>query len=68
MAGYYRKFVRNFGLISKTLTCLLKKGEVFQWTQLHEEVFQALKLALTTAPVLALPDFHKTFVIETDAS
>jgi hypothetical protein len=67
-AGYYKKFVKHFGLISKTLTCLLKKGEVFQCTSLHEEAFRALKLALTTTPVLALPYFHKTFVIETDAS
>lgn len=67
LAGHYRKFVKNFGLISKSLTRLLKKGVCFQWTSVQEEAFQALKLALTTAPVLSLPDFQKTFVIETDA-
>lgn len=68
LAGYYRKFVRNFGLISKSLTSLLKKGETFCWTSAHEEAFQALKTALSTAPVLALPDFSTVFTIETDAS
>ncbi|WVZ69420.1 LOW QUALITY PROTEIN: hypothetical protein U9M48_018208 [Paspalum notatum var. saurae] len=68
LAGYYRKFVKNFGLISKPLNNLLKKGELYVWTVYHEEAFQTLKEALTSAPVLALPDFQQTFVIETDAS
>lgn len=38
------------------------------WTQEHEEAFAALKKALTSAPVLAIPDFVKQFCIETDAS
>ena len=68
LAGYYRKFVKDFGLINKPLTTLLKKGEIFLWTATHEEAFQALKQALTTAPVLAMSDFQQPFIIETDAS
>src|SRR6185503_6343241 len=68
LAGYYRKFVQNFGLLSKPLTNLLKKGELFVWTSIHDEAFLLLKKALSSTPVLALPDFTKTFVIETDAS
>lgn len=63
-----RKFVRDFGLISRPLNDMLKKQAVFVWTTDKEATFQALKEALVTAPVLALPNFHKTFEIETDAS
>lgn len=68
MAGYYRKYVKNFGLVSKPLTNLLKKGQVYVWTSDAETSFQTLKAALILAPVLALPDFAKPFELETDAS
>lgn len=41
---------------------------MFVWTSVQEEAFHLLKQALSTTPVLALPDFTKTFVIETDTS
>lgn len=68
MAGYYRKFVKIFGLLSKPLTNLLKKGILFTWTSETQDTFDALKHALVAAPVLALPNFAKPFVVETDAS
>lgn len=68
LAGYYRKYVQGFGAISKPLTSLLRKGVVFVWTSEQEYSFQALKAALISAPVLALPDLQKPFLIETDAS
>ena len=40
----------------------------FQWTSDHQEAFEKLKLALTTAPVLAYPDYSKPFLLEMDAS
>lgn len=68
LAGYYRKFVKNFGIIAKLLAELLKKDQLFMWTPTHSQAFQLLKNALCYAPVLALPDFSKPFHIDTDAS
>lgn len=67
LAGYYRKFVQHFGIISKPLTLLLKKNTRFLWTQEQDIAFHCLKTKLSQAPVLALPDFSKPFVLETDA-
>lgn len=67
LAGYYRKFIKGYGLISRPLTDLLKKTTQFHWTPQLQTCFQNLKKALVSAPVLALPDFSKGFIIETDA-
>jgi hypothetical protein len=67
LAGYYRRFIKDFGSIAAPLTNLLKK-DAFQWSPDAAAAFSALKQALTTAPVLALPDFSAPFIVECDAS
>jgi hypothetical protein len=65
--GYHRKFVKNYGKIATPLTTLLKKTS-FTWTPAVAQAFQTLKTTMCTTPVLSLPDFTKTFLLECDAS
>ena len=52
---------------SSSLLSLLKKNSSFLWGKEQEDAFLKIKDCLTKAPVLALPDFDKTFEIECDA-
>jgi hypothetical protein len=67
LAGYYRKFIKDFGSIAAPLTRLLRK-EAFVWDEEAAEAFARLKRALSSAPVLQMPDFERQFVVDCDAS
>jgi hypothetical protein len=43
ITGYYRRFIKHYGIIAKPLTQVLKKGILFQWTPITQEAFDTLK-------------------------
>jgi len=69
LAGYYRRFIQNYGTICRPLHDLLKKDS-FTWTDVHTKSFHQLKQCLITAPVLALPNhsflklMHQVLILE----
>ena len=68
LAGFYRRFVKNFSTIVAPLHALSKKNAPFVWGSLQSTAFDELKSLLTHAPILALPNFDKTFEVHCDAS
>ncbi|KAM2004949.1 hypothetical protein ACFX15_000188 [Malus domestica] len=68
LAGYYRRFVQDFSMITLPLTKLTRKDVKFEWDESCEQSFQQLKYCLTHAPVLVLPDDDGNFEIYSDAS
>ena len=67
LVGYYRKFVHNYDTVAAPLTALLKK-EGFSWNNAIGAAFTTFKVVVTSAPILAMPDFTKLLTVECDAS
>lgn len=71
LASWYRRFVENFSIVAAPLHDLTKgkrKGKQINWNKETENAFINLKTALTSTPVLCIPDYAKPFSIQTDAS
>ena len=68
LAGYYRKFIKNFSTIAYPLVNLTKKDAKFVWTDECQIAFETLKSMLVSSPILAYPMENEQFILDTDAS
>ncbi|WRX13589.1 Reverse transcriptase domain - like 10 [Theobroma cacao] len=68
LAGYYRRFVKDFSKIVALLTKLTNKDTKFEWSDANEDSFELLKACLTTTLVLSLPQGLGGYTIFCDAS
>ncbi|GKE57121.1 putative reverse transcriptase domain-containing protein [Tanacetum coccineum] len=68
LADYYRRFIKDFSMIAKSLTELTQKNKKYIWGENQKSAFQLLKQKLCEAPILALPEGNNDFVVYCDAS
>jgi len=66
--NFYRKFIRDFANLSSPMTNLTEKDVSWAWSGICQDAFDALKVAVSSAPCLSHPRFDLPFVLETDAS
>ena len=68
LAGFYRKFIKDFSKIAGPLYDLFKKDKKFVWDDKCQQAFDTLKHALVNAPLLGYPRYGQPFILYTDAS
>jgi hypothetical protein len=66
--NFYRRFIQNYGNLTKSLNELLKKDVKFEWNKERQETFDLMKKKFQESPVLLMPDPRKPFIVEADAS
>ncbi|GJR38014.1 reverse transcriptase domain-containing protein [Tanacetum coccineum] len=62
LADYYRRFIKDFSKIAKSLTELTQKNKKYIWGENQESAFQLLKQKLCEASILALPEGTMTYL------
>lgn len=67
LCSYYRRFVKGFSQLGSPSTDLTKNG-AFRWTEEAQHAFDKHNKVMSFCPVLALPNFNQSFVLECDAS
>lgn len=68
MIGYYRGFCKNFSTVVAPLIRLLSSKVKFDWSPQCQLSFVNGKSLISTAPVLAVPQFGDPFQLQVDAS
>jgi len=68
LANYYRRFVKDFAKIAKSLHETIRKGKKWEWEKKQQKAFEELKKRFTVEPVLVTPNLDKEMRVEADAS
>ena len=68
MAGYYRRFIKDFSRLAAPMTRLTRKEVKFEWNDLCGKAFQELKMRLTSAPILIVLERGQRYIVYCDAS
>src|SRR5260221_12073654 len=66
--NFYRKFICNFSDITCPLYALTCKTQWWVWGSPKQEVFNALKKAITSTPILTFPSQSGCFCLKCDNS
>ncbi|KAK1803866.1 hypothetical protein P4O66_003812 [Electrophorus voltai] len=68
-AIFYQQFIKSFSTLAQPLMDVLRgQAKRLKWHPEADRVFERLKTAFSTPPMLQQPDPDKTFVVEVDAS
>lgn len=68
LAGYFRKFIKNFAIITNPLTRLLKKDVPWEWTECQDKSVRLIQELLVSRPILKIFEPNLKTEIHTDAS
>jgi transposase InsO family protein len=66
--GFYRQFIRNFGLIAKPLTTITRPTEPFVWSKECDQAFEDLRKSLLAAQAIHHFNPELPTKLETDSS
>ena len=67
-AGFYRRIIKDFSKISRSLCRLLEKDANFDFDESCRSAFDEIKSRLVTAPIMLIHDLNIDFEIMCDAS
>jgi len=66
--NFYRRFIQDFSTIAQPFFDLTRSNHAWNWGTKEQEAFERLKMAVTTAPILASPQDSEPFRIEANSS
>jgi len=66
--NFYRCFIQDFSTIARPLFNLTHSDQAWNWGTKEQKAFECLKIAVTTALILASPQDSEPFRIKADSS